>query len=63
MYDIFSKKPIIGFLSAISASILQYINNLEPFVKAFGFVAGIIIAILTIYAKILEIKNYSKIKK
>lgn len=57
------KKPIIGFVSGIGASIIQYINAIEPYFKLFGFITGIIIALLTIYAKILEIKKLRKQKK
>lgn len=52
-----SKHPIVGMISGFGASFIQYINSIEPYIKVFGFISGIIIAILTIYAKILEIKE------
>ena len=44
-------------VAGVGSSIITYINGLEPYIKAFGFITGIIIALLTIYAKILEIKE------
>jgi hypothetical protein len=57
MLSFLSKHPIIGFVSGISSSLVQYINDIEPYIKAFGFITGIVIAVLTIYAKILEIRE------
>lgn len=60
MINFLSKNPIIGIISGLGSSLIQYINAIEPFYKIFGYVVGIIIAILTVYAKIIEIKNHSK---
>jgi hypothetical protein len=57
MLNFLSKHSIIGMVAGVGSSIITYINGLEPYIKAFGFITGIIIALLTIYAKILEIKE------
>ena len=57
MLTFLSKHSIIGIVAGVGSSIITYINGLEPYIKAFGFITGIIIALLTIYAKILEIKE------
>jgi len=52
-----SKHSVIGMVAGVCSSLITYINGIEPYIKAFGFITGVIIALLTIYAKLLEIKE------
>lgn len=63
MLTFLSRHSIIGIISGVGASFIQYLNEIEPYIKVFGFIAGIVIAILTIYAKLLEIKQIKSKRK
>lgn len=64
MTDNISSHPgltLCGFLASIMITILPSMDQLESDIRFFGVCIGIVVAFITIYAKILEIK-YRKIK-
>lgn len=64
MTDNISSHPgltICGFLASIMITILPSMDQLENDVRFFGVCIGIVVALITIYAKIVEIR-YRKMK-
>lgn len=52
---------ISGFLASIMVTVLPSIDTIQEDIKFAGVCLGILVALVTIYAKVLEIK-YRKIK-
>jgi len=51
-----TKNPIVGFISSVFASVLASITSLTSYIQLCGITLGIVIAVLTIYCKLLDIK-------
>ena len=64
MTEHINSHPILtlsGFLASIMVAILPSIDSLEEDIKFAGVCLGILVALITIYAKLLEIK-YRRLK-
>lgn len=58
-----SRKPEIGAFSSLGASILTVFDNIVVWCQLAGILLGIAVGVLTVIAKILEIKKLRKTKK
>jgi hypothetical protein len=57
MLEFLSKNPVLGFVSGVSSPYITFLESFQEGIRFFGFAVGMIIAILTVYAKILEIRK------
>ncbi|MPM07434.1 hypothetical protein SDC9_53740 [bioreactor metagenome] len=55
-----SQKPEIGLLSSICVTLVSIIQNLTIWLQLLGILLGVGVAVLTIIAKLLEIKKLRK---
>lgn len=54
------KKPVLGVIGGFGTTVMQYAEFSHAAFKVGGSALGLIVAGLTIYAKILEIKKHKK---
>jgi hypothetical protein len=58
-----SRKPEIGAFSSLGASMLSVFDNVISWCQLAGILLGIAVGILTVIAKLLEIKKLKKTNK
>lgn len=58
--DFLSRKPIMGVISSLSASLIANMDDIIPWCQLIGIILGVAVGVLTIIAKLLEIKKLRK---
>lgn len=55
--EMLRQKPLIGMVSAVLSSALTYLDSMALYMRIAGILLGLIIALLTIYKLVLEVKE------
>ena len=61
--DFLSRKPGIGLLSSLGTSAISLIDDILPWCQLAGIIIGLAVGILTVIAKLLEIKKLKNHQK